>query len=156
MNRPVRGAGRRLALCAATLLTAGATVAGIGTAVTPTASAATSHGAVHQVICQPNVVKPHFLRPNHRSLATGGTVGCSVPASTIRVTITLFKDGRRVKSKTVTKHNADQALAFITYRCATDRAHAYQAVASGSVTFPGGHPILFKKKSSTVHLRCRG
>jgi hypothetical protein len=183
MNRPIRSAGRRLALGAALLFTAGTMVAGLGTAVTQSANAAmaratqartasaqtpsstvkavrTVNGRVIQVItCNAHVLTPHFLLPNHRSIVLGGTTHCSATVSAIRLRLTLIKDGRPFKSKIVNKRNVDKALDFLTYRCPTNRAHSYQGELTGSITFPPGfvpHQVIIGPLlSPVVHLICR-
>jgi hypothetical protein len=182
MNKPIPGVGRRLALCAATLLTVGTTVAAIGTAVTPAANADTPTGAqaqqasaqtgsitftatrtvngvAGQFSCSVAVETPHFLSSNDRSLVTGGEVLCTRRVPTIKGTITLYKDGRPVKSKPVTKHNTEKLLDIITYRCPIGRAHAYKAKFSGYIIAPPGfspHKQPFSQTTATVHLRCHG
>jgi hypothetical protein len=183
MKRPIRGAGRRFALCAAALLTAGTTVAAIGTAVTPAASAAVAHttqaqtasaqtpsntikavrivnGKVRgEITCFGEVSKPHYLLPNHRSIVAAGTVICTSRVTSIAFALILTKDGRPVAKHGTVNFGKSRAIGFVTYRCAIDRTHRYRAHMAGVIVFPPGFSPPrqpFTLFGPSAQLRCRG
>ncbi len=183
MKRPIRGMGRRLALCAATLLTAGATVATIGTVLPPAASAAVTRGTQAQtaaartpsntikavrivdgkilgtITCVEAVSQPHYLLPNHRSIVAGGAVACSARVTSIAFGLVLTKDGRPVAKHGTANFRRSKAVGFVTYRCATSRSYRYRAHMAGVIVFPPGFTpgrAPFLVVGPSAQLRCRG
>lgn len=117
----------------ATMLTAGTASA---QADTTGATRAVSAKAATVIKCKLNISDPHNSHHQPKNINVISPVSCDHGVVTITLVVRLYRNGKRVKSKTFTKHNTKFLKGNASVGC---KKGTYYGVADVRITAPPGY-----------------